>query len=95
MFSTQRLTKCSVALVETHSSPDGSERKENPDLNPLLQRSWITLLTRGQPEVTDTFLASRCEATDATTVALRRRCVTPSGEKLPMQWTRRSCGEKP
>ncbi|MFZ5476660.1 MAG: hypothetical protein ACOZNI_07795 [Myxococcota bacterium] len=77
MYSAERMTRCGVGVKEYRG--DGSR---DVDLDGTYQRTWISLLSRGQPRVIDAVLVSRCTDPEVEQVRLRRRCKAPDGTQL-------------
>ena len=88
MFTTERLTHCGVSLSELHA---GEATAQDVDLLHVVQRGWISLLSRGQPEVSSALLDLRCTQPGVDVVSLRRRCTAPDGTKEAPIFDRRSC----
>ena len=92
MFSSERLTRCRVSAFETLP---GEPEPVDLSVLALVQRGWISHLSRGQPAVVDAFLSPRCETDRATLVSLRRRCAGPAGGEMPAVTVQRRCREAP
>src|SRR6185295_19585145 len=72
MFSTERLTRCQVAVIER-----GTSGTRALDLASVVHKGWITLLSRGQPAVTAHLVAARCAVPGTAALTIERRCVGP------------------
>lgn len=89
MFSSVRLTRCTVAAFEEHS-----DKRLALDLRESLHASWQRSLERGRRRVIERFLATRCERQALQYSLLERRCTSPSGTALPIARYRYDCRER-
>ena len=78
MFSTVRMQRCRVKVMET---VDGSEQRL--DLQKELQIAWNGMLERYRRPVVDKLLARRCVKAKASRVVFTRSCTDTDGSALP------------
>jgi hypothetical protein len=78
MFSTVRMQRCRVKVIETVG---GEEQQLN--LQKELQVAWSNMLERYRRPVVDKLLARRCAKVEASSVVFTRSCTDTDGSELP------------